>query len=73
MATEQTHSTRPSSSIAKPSLSSDHYLDPTIFEQELALIWRKQWLYLDRLGILQNPGDFQVYRIAGREIIVTLK
>ena len=72
MATEQTHSTRLSSSTATPSLSSDHYLDPTLFEQELALIWRKQWLYLDRLGVLQNPGDFQVYRIAGREIIVTL-
>ena len=55
-----------------PSLPAAYYLDPNILEQEYEDIWRKQWLYLMRADRLEQPGDYQVFQIAGREIFVVL-
>ena len=55
-----------------PSLPAACYLDPNILEQEYENIWRKQWLYLMRADRLEQPGDYQVFQIAGREIFVVL-
>ncbi len=56
----------------KPGYSLDQafYTDPEIFALDMERAVFPQWLMIDHVSRIPNPGDYFVHRIAGEEIIV---
>ncbi|MEM7120594.1 MAG: aromatic ring-hydroxylating dioxygenase subunit alpha [Pseudomonadota bacterium] len=52
------------------SLEQPFYTDPSIFERDLEYIVAKQWLFVDHVSAIPNPGDVITYEIAGESIIL---
>jgi len=46
------------------------YTDPAVFEQEMARIFRRAWLWLGHESRVKAPGDFFTARMARERIIV---
>ena len=47
-----------------------YYYDEQQFRRELDAIWARNWIYLCRAETLAASGDYRVFEIAGREIIL---
>ena len=47
-----------------------YYFDEEQFQRELDAIWARNWIYLCRAETLAASGDYRVFEIAGREIIL---
>jgi len=56
---------RPGMSLEQP-----FYTDRTIFETDLEKIVAKQWLFVDHVSAIPEPGDVITYEIAGESIIL---
>lgn len=56
---------RPGYSLAQP-----FYLDPTIFQLDMARVYLRQWLFAGHGSRIPNPGDYFLYTIAGESIII---
>lgn len=54
----------------QPTLPLSYYFDATQYARELDLIWARNWIYLCRADEISAGGDYRVFIIAGREIIV---
>ncbi len=46
------------------------YTDPAVFEQEMARLFRRAWLWLGHESQVKHAGDFFTTRMAGERIIV---
>ena len=55
---------------AQPTLPYRYYLDDDQYRRELETIWSHNWIYLCRADRLAVSGDYRVFEIAGREIIL---
>ncbi len=61
---------------ARPELPSSHYIDnriytdPAIFEKEQQSVLAKSWRFVCHESELQEPFDFRLVDVAGREIIL---
>ena len=51
-------------------LEQPFYTDPEIFEEDLDRIVARQWLYVDHVSAVPQPGDVLTYEIAGESIIL---
>ena len=60
--------TEPPSSWA--TLPSHYYYDNTRYEQELAQIWYRNWLYLCRADLVAEPRTFRTFTIGSQNILV---
>lgn len=52
------------------SLEQPFYLDQGIFDAEFERVFEPQWLLVDHVTRIPNPGDYFLYEIAGESIIV---
>jgi phenylpropionate dioxygenase-like ring-hydroxylating dioxygenase large terminal subunit len=50
----------------------DVYIDPELFELEMARLWRNAWVYVGHDSQVPAPGDFYSARI-GREPVIMLR
>ena len=57
-------------SAAQPTLPYRYYLDDQQYRRELDTIWSRNWIYLCRAETLANSGDYRLFEIAGRELIL---
>jgi len=55
---------------AQPTLPLSWYYDHGQYAREMDLIWARNWVYLCRAEELSREGDYRVFTVAGREIIV---
>ena len=55
---------------AQPTLPYRYYLDEAQLQRELDSIWSRNWIYLCRAETLVASGDYRVFEVGGREIIV---
>lgn len=55
---------------AQPTLPLSWYFDEAQYSRELETIWSHNWIYLGRAESLAGVGEYRVFEIAGREIIV---
>lgn len=55
---------------AQPTLPLSWYYDDAQYRRELETIWSRNWIYLCRAETLDAHGDYRVFEIAGREIIL---
>ena len=46
------------------------YTDPDIFEEEMATIFHRGWVYVGHAGEIPQPGDFRVTRIGRQSVIM---
>ncbi|MDH3690411.1 MAG: aromatic ring-hydroxylating dioxygenase subunit alpha [Gammaproteobacteria bacterium] len=51
-------------------LEQPFYIDNEIFQRDLECIVNRQWLFVDHVSRVSNPGDYFLYEIAGESIIV---
>lgn len=56
---------RPGFSLGQP-----FYTDPDVFETDLERVIGRQWLLVDHVSRIPNPGDYFLYRIGRDEIIL---
>jgi phenylpropionate dioxygenase-like ring-hydroxylating dioxygenase large terminal subunit len=52
-------------------LGRDFYLDPAIYERDLARVFRRHWHCIGHMSIIPNAYDFEVFSMAGEEVILT--
>lgn len=52
------------------SLEQPFYTDRAFFERDLERIVTKQWLFVDHVTKIPNPGDYLLYAIASESIVV---
>ena len=55
---------------AQPTLPYRFYYDDEQYRRELESIWARNWVYLCRVETLADTGDYRVFEIGGREIIL---
>ncbi len=53
------------------SLEQPFYTDPEIFEEDMERVVARQWLFVDHVSALPEPGCVIAYEIAGESIILT--
>lgn len=46
------------------------YTDPDIFEEEMAKIFHRGWVYVGHAGEIPNPGDFRLTKIGRQSVIM---
>ncbi|MEX2631002.1 MAG: aromatic ring-hydroxylating dioxygenase subunit alpha [Tistlia sp.] len=46
------------------------YHSPEIYEREVEVLFKKEWLFVGRVEELPNPGDYATMRICGEPIVV---
>ena len=51
-------------------LPQDFYTDSNIFSEEMKRIYFKQWLMVDHISRIPNPGDYFVFDAEKESIIV---
>jgi phenylpropionate dioxygenase-like ring-hydroxylating dioxygenase large terminal subunit len=54
---------------AGPVIDRSLYTDPGVFEQEMARIFERAWLYVAHESELSKPGDFYTTDLAGQPVI----
>lgn len=47
------------------------YYDPQIFEEELARIWHREWIFIGHESEVPEPGDYRTGRLGRQPIIIT--
>ena len=47
------------------------YYDPAVFEEELAKIWYRDWIYVAHESEIPEPGDYVTRRIGLQPVIVS--
>lgn len=47
------------------------YTDPAIYQRDLDRVFRRHWHCLGHESILPEPGDFELFRLASEEVILT--
>ncbi len=52
------------------SLDAAFYNSPTVFERDLAQVIWPQWLYVDHISRIPEPGDYFLFEVAGESIII---
>ena len=52
------------------SLEQSFYADPSVFERDLARMFRRHWLFVDHASRIPDAGDYFLYEIAGESIIL---
>lgn len=52
------------------SLEQPFYADHSIFERDMARMFRRQWLFVDHASRIPAAGDYLLYEIAGESIIL---
>jgi Rieske 2Fe-2S family protein len=55
---------------AQPTLPYRYYFDEDQYQRELDTIWTRNWVYLCRAESLVASGDYRVFALGGREIIL---
>lgn len=53
-----------------PVLASRYY-DPVFFQKEIDCVWSRIWQMACREEEIPNPGDYRIYEIVGKSLIVT--
>ncbi len=53
------------------SLEQPFYTSKEIYQHDLSQVLSKQWIYLDHISVIPNPGDFITYEFGDDSIIVT--
>ncbi len=48
-----------------------YYTDPTIWEVEQEMIFRRQWVCVGRVDQVENPGDYFIFDLVGTPLVVT--
>lgn len=56
--------------IGTDPVSTSHYHDPAFFKLEVEKVWKRIWQLACREEELPSPGDYQVYDIADRSLII---
>ena len=56
---------RPGMSLEQP-----FYVSAEIFERDLERIVARQWLFVDHVSRIAEPGDYMLYEVAGESIIL---
>ena len=51
-------------------LPQDFYTDESIFSEEMKQIYFKQWLMVDHVSRIPNPGDYFVFEAEKESIII---
>jgi len=51
-------------------LEQPFYTDPAFFQRDLERIVAKQWLFVDHVSKIPNPGDYLLYAVANESIVV---
>lgn len=46
------------------------YTDPAFFRQEIEKVWLKVWQWACREEDIPNPGDFTIYEIVGKSLLI---
>ncbi|WP_066049359.1 aromatic ring-hydroxylating dioxygenase subunit alpha [Halioglobus sp. HI00S01] len=54
----------------RESLPSTWYRDADHYQRELRAIWYRQWMYVDRVDSLPDPGNYRIVQIGDQSIIV---
>lgn len=57
---------RPGYGLARP-----FYMDPAIFERDMERVIRRHWHCLAHESVIPNPNDFELFRFADEQIILT--
>ena len=52
------------------SLEQPFYVDPAIFQLDMARVYLRQWLFAGHCSRIPNPGDYFLYNIAGESLII---
>jgi len=55
---------------AQPTLPYRYYFDDEQYRRELETIWSRNWIYLCRAETLVANGDYRLFEVAGRQIIL---
>jgi benzoate/toluate 1,2-dioxygenase alpha subunit len=58
--------------VRPDSIHRDLYLDPELFELEMARLWRNAWIYVGHDSQVPTPGDFYT-TVIGREPVIMLR
>ena len=58
--------------IAKDRVHGRLYRDPIVFEDEMARIWNRVWVYLAHASELPKPGDY-LRRVIGRQPVLLVR
>lgn len=55
---------------AEPVLASRYY-DAGFFQKEVAFVWMKVWQFACREEEVPNPGDYMIYEVVGKSVLIT--
>ena len=54
----------------QPTIPSEWYFDPGIYEREMDAIWTKEWLYVGRSDEVAERRDFKIVKIGDQNIVL---
>jgi nitrite reductase/ring-hydroxylating ferredoxin subunit len=61
----------PGPDVGTEPVAASRYTDPAFFAKEASHVWMKAWQFACLEAEIAEPGDYQIYEIVGRSLIVT--
>ncbi len=52
-------------------IAASRYYDPAFFQKEIDCVWSRVWQMACREEEIPNPGDYHIYEVVGKSLIVT--